>query len=378
MRVLLTANAASMIELFNKSNIRLLKEMGAEVDVACNFNEGNTCSDERIEELKKWLKSMDVRYYQIDFDRNSKNISGLWKALKQLTALSIIEDYDFVHCHTPTAAFLSRVVFAEAKTKIIYTAHGFHFFKGAGWKNWCLFFPVEWLCSFFTDLLITINNEDFNFAQKHLHAKRTEYLPGVGLNVEKFAIQLSDSEKKTIRRELGVKSGERMFLSVGEVAPRKNYPLALHALAKLKDKNWRYFICGRGKIQAELEELCRELNIADRVHFLGFCPEIAGLCASADMFLFTSIQEGLPVAVMEAMACRTPILSTRIRGNNDLLCEENMFELNNSDELAEKIETADLSDTIEANFNKVKKFSLEKVDEEMSVFYTDCQKDKEE
>ena len=84
-------------------------------------------------------------------------------------------------------------------TKCIYTAHGFHFFKGAPKINWLLFYPIEKLCSYWTDILITINREDYQRAKKSFHAKKIEYVPGVGIDLKKFQTGLIDVEKKRIR-----------------------------------------------------------------------------------------------------------------------------------------------------------------------------------
>ena len=165
-RVLMLASVASMIDQFNMSNIALLQKMGYHVDVACNFKEGNTCSEARVQELKKKLKDMEVRCYQVDFARNITHMAQNLKAYRQVVDLMKTNHYTFCHCHSPIGGVVARIAGHMTKTKIIYTAHGFHFYKGAPVKNWLLYYPVEWLLSWRTDALITFNHEDYERAAK--------------------------------------------------------------------------------------------------------------------------------------------------------------------------------------------------------------------
>jgi glycosyltransferase EpsD len=72
-------------------------------------------------------------------------------------------DYDIIHCHTPVGGALARIAarnYRKRGTKVIYTAHGFHFFEGSPVKNWILYYPLEKWLSRFTDVLITLNSEE--------------------------------------------------------------------------------------------------------------------------------------------------------------------------------------------------------------------------
>ena len=204
---------------------------------------------------------------------------------------------------------------------MIYTAHGFHFFKGAPLLNWLLFYPVEWLLAPVTDVLITINKEDHARALKQLHAKRIEYVPGVGIKTEKFRNLTIDREEK--RRSLGYGDKEFLALTVAEMTANKNHITILKALALLKDRgelgNIHYLICGRGEMWASLEESARELGIADHVNFLGYRTDAPELYKASDLFLFVTFREGLSVALMEAMSSGMPIICAKIRGNTDLV-----------------------------------------------------------
>ena len=282
-------------------------------------------------------------YYDIPFERlpwKPKNIQS-YKMLKK-----IIDEgnFDIIHCHTPVGAMIARLAALSARkkgTKVIYTAHGFHFFKGAPLLNWLLFYPAEWLLAPVTDVLITINQEDHARALKHLHAKRIEYVPGVGIKTERFRDLEIDRDAK--RQSLGYGEKDFLLLTVAEMTANKNHITILKALSLLKDKeefsNMHYLICGRGEMWASLEASARELGIADHVNFLGYRTDASELYQVSDLFLFVTLREGLSVALMEAMSSGMPIICAKIRGNTDLVDDNvsGVFSENTPEAVAEHI-----------------------------------------
>lgn len=261
-------------------------------------------------------------YFDIPFERNPFKPGNL-AAYRKLKEIIDTGHYDIIHCHTPVGAALTRLAARASRkrgTKVIYTAHGFHFYKGAPLLNWMIFYPVERWLAHYTDTLITINKEDYERA-KSFKAGRVCYVPGVGVDLNKFNTQSVNREGK--RRELGFTKDDFILLSVGELIPRKNHQLVLHALGLLQKQgklgNIQYVICGRGVRLDELKALAQELQIADHVHFLGYRNDISAICQASDLFVFMSKQEGLPVAMMEAMACGLPVICSDIRGNTDLV-----------------------------------------------------------
>ena len=316
-RMLMLASVASMIDQFNMPNIELLQEMGYEVHVACNFEKGSTCTDEKVLELKKKLKQLHVRFFQIDFERNVMKLNQDLKAYKQVLKLARKYHYTFIHCHSPIGGVVGRLVGHKTNTKVIYTAHGFHFYKGAPIQNWLIYYPIERFLSRFTDVLITINQEDYHRARSKFYAKKVEYVPGVGIDVEKIQkICINEREK---RKELGINKKDIVILSVGELSKRKNHEVVIKALGKIKKSNIKYLICGKGELDQKLCELTEELKMTEQIYFLGYRTDIIEICKCSDIFVFPSIQEGLPVALMEAMACGLPCIASNIRGNNDLI-----------------------------------------------------------
>lgn len=335
--VLIIASVASMIDQFNIPNIKLLMELGFDVDIAANFDKGNTCTDMRIRELIRQLDELCVDCYQIDFDRKAVNILTDIKAFRQLSGvLKGIEvnvnakrhhritpnnGYEFIHAHSPAGGLIGRIAARKYHIRTIYTAHGFHFYQGACVRNWFLFYTAEWLLSWITDVLITINKEDYQIALEKFHAKKTVYLPGIGVDVHKMQSQLSDKEKK--RKELGLKNDDIMLLSVGELNKNKNHEMVMKALGKIKNADSRvsnrlhYFIAGKGSMYNKLAKIAKIEEI--HLHLLGFRSDVPELLKAADIFLLPSRREGLNVGLMEAMACGVPCVVTDIRGNRDLV-----------------------------------------------------------
>lgn len=184
-----------------------------------------------------------------------------------------------------------------------------------------MFYPAEWLLAPLTDVLVTINKEDYAFAKKKIRAKRIEYVPGVGVDTAKFHVGTVDRAEK--RRELGLTEQDFLILTVAEMTKNKNHSTVLKALALLKNEpgyeSMHYLICGRGEQRDALEAEARQLGIWEHVHFLGYRHDVPELCRCSDIFAFMSFREGMPVALMEAMSCGLPAVCSKIRGNTDLI-----------------------------------------------------------
>ena len=319
---------------FHIPYLKMLQEMGWETAVAAR-NDYEDPRDCRIPYCDA--------YYDIPFERTPwkiGNLKSFWMLKK------VIEEgkYDLIHCHTPVGALLTRLAATKARrngTKVMYTAHGFHFFTGAPLRNWLLFYPVEWLLAPMTDVLLTINREDYQRARKCIHTKRIEYVPGVGIDTSKFRRDAGNRQEK--RRELGYTERDFLILTVAEMTMNKNHITILRALASLKDdpmfENLHYLICGRGDMQEKLEDSVEKLGLEEHVKFLGYRSDVPDLYHCCDLFAFMPFREGLSVALMEAMSSRMPIICTKIRGNTDLIEDgvSGIFSENNPQALAAAI-----------------------------------------
>jgi glycosyltransferase EpsD len=367
-KVLFTATVVKThINVFHIPYLKMMRNMGYKTYVAAkNDFENETCVIPYCDD-----------FTDIEFRRNPFSATNL-KAYKKLRELIERERFDLIHCHTPVASILTRVASISARkkygTKVIYTAHGFHFFKGAPLKNWLLYYPVEKICSYFTDVLITINREDYALAKRKMKAKRIEYVPGVGLEMQKFTNTVVDRAAK--RRELSIPEDAMVLISVGELNHNKNHEVVIKALAQFIQEDLHYLIAGGGYLLAHLQSMAEELGIADRVHFLGYRNDIAGLYIASDICVFPSMREGLPVALMEAMACGMPVVCSNIRGNTDLIDEKGgvLFEPTDIDAcrsaLEKVIENEELRKSMEEwNAEQVKRYDCSVVNAQIKQIY---------
>lgn len=319
-RALMLASVASMIDLFNEDNIKLLLRLGYDIDVATNFEFGSITSQERVNEYKEELTEKGIGIYHVPIPRHLSMVREVAQSYDSVKKLVEEKQYQIVHCHSPIGGVICRMACRNARkrfgTKVIYTAHGFHFFKGASKTAWAVFYPVENYCSQFTDVLITINQEDYQLAQK-LHAKKVEYVPGIGIHTEE--LRKISVDRNTKRSEFGFTDNDFVFMSTGQISVRKNHEVVIRALAKINNPKVKYLIVGFGELEEKLKKLVVELCLNDRVVFAGYRSDVKELLHAVDAYVFPSLQEGLPASLMEAMAVGLPVVCSRIRGNVDLI-----------------------------------------------------------
>lgn len=369
-KALIVATIGGFICAFEKNDIKLLKNLGYEVFVACN-------TEGREEELRQ----LGCKIVHLPIARNPLKKQNI-KSYQLLKKLMEKEKFDLVHCHTPVGGVLARLVAKNHRkigTKVIYTAHGFHFFKGASLINWLVYYPIEKWLSRYTDLLITINHEDFERA-KTFNAKKIEYIPGVGVDIEKFSCKtISASKKEKLSKEFEIKKGDVVLLSVGELSSRKNQRVIIEAVSKLKQKNIKYLIVGEGVLKEEYLSLIHKYQLEKQVVLTGYRNDINDICALADVFVFPSLQEGLPVALMEAMACGLPVICSDIRGNNDLIvseasgCRVKALDISRYAEEIEKFvnDKEKIEQCGKYNRDHIKNYSVDIVSAKMKKIYSD-------
>lgn len=366
MKALQLASVASMIDQFNIPNIKIQQSLGYQVDVAADFTSPGNITLERANELKKMLAAMKVRVFDIAIPR-SLNMSAIISSYKSVKKLLNQENYNLLHCHSPIGGVIARQAAKDKREdglKVIYTAHGFHFYDGAPLRNWLFFYPVEKYYSRYTDVLIAINQEDYKLASEKLHAKKTVYIPGVGVDTNKFAPRRKDREK--IRSELGVKECQFMLLSVGELNENKNHGTVIRAIRDLQ--NITYVIVGKGELESRLKQVAIDNNVD--VRLVGFREDVASFYNAADAYILPSIREGLNVSLMEAMASGLPCLCGNIRGNVDLIDDKGGYlfkpeSVNEIGELVRKMVELSLEERRTLgiyNLKKIRSYNLKTVE----------------
>jgi len=351
-------------------HIKMLIELGHTVDVAFNIRQ----------EIDPEIVKMGCKVHTIDFQRSPLHKDNI-KAYVTLKKIITINNYELIHTHTPVASAITRLVCKNmGNIKIIYTAHGFHFYKGAPLKNWILYYPIEKYLAKYTDVLITMNKEDYELAKNKFKAKKIEFVPGVGIDVEKIIDIKVDRILK--RKELGLSENDFVILSIGELNKNKNHETVIKSISKLETENIKYIICGQGPLDHYLRNLICKLNLRDKVQLLGFRRDVIEILKISDLLIFPSFREGLPVSVMEAMASGLPCIGTKIRGNQDLISEgkgglfiDKPIDVENFVRAIQKLEKDENLRRIqgEYNFSNIKKYDIKNINNILDSIYKDIE-----
>ena len=345
-KALLITTVSGFVPQFEMNNVHILQELGYEVHYASNFHHPHYGFDNQR------LKGSGICCHQVGFVRSPFRIRKNIQAYQELKAILFQQQFDLIHCHTPMGGVLGRLAAKswrrkepKGKLKVYYTAHGFHFFRGAPLFHWLFYYPVEWWLARETDVLLTLNQEDYQRAKRFRLRKvdgkrgRVERIFGVGIDWKNYENLTKDREK--IRKQLKIASDCKVFLSVGELTKRKNHRVVIEAIALLKKEGKaekvRYFICGEGPERKKLMDLIQRKRLTKIVQLLGYQTEVKNWLAIADCFVFPSKQEGLPVALLEAKATGLPCICSNIRGCRELVEKEELVSRNRKEEYLKKI-----------------------------------------
>lgn len=330
-KVLLVANVVKEHVLkFHVPTIRYLKEQGWTVDVAASGEETVPYCDRQIR--GEWKRSP----FTLD---TLRGVSQLKRILAQ-------EQYDIVYCHTPVGALVARLAARKARakgTKVVYFAHGFHFFTGAPLINWLLFYPVERLLARCTDLLITLNDEDYQRARSVFPEKlRIEQVPGVGVDFARLEAENPLAARRALRNEWGIPEDALVLIYVAELIRNKNQQMLFEALKTIKEKYTDTYLVLVGPDHADghYQRLAQQMGVADSVVFTGWRSDIGACLRAADIAVASSLREGLALNIVEAMHCGLPVVATDNRGHVPIIRDgENGFlvHINESDKMARRV-----------------------------------------
>lgn len=321
-----------------------------------------------------------VHFYEGCVYRNIFNLKEIRRARKNLDEIVKKTNCKCIHCNTPIGGLIGRKVGKKNNIeKVIYTVHGFHFYKGAPLFNNTILKFIERRLARSTDVIITMNQEDYEAAKKFKlkNSGKVYKVHGVGITLKDFEnLSISRDQK---RLELGLNKNDIAIVSAGDLIKRKNYKVAIKAIKECNDPNIHYFICGIGNESRKLNSLVKKLGLEKQIHFLGFRKDVKEIMGSADIFLFTSLQEGLPRSLMEAMASGLPCVVSNIRGNVDLiengvngfLCNHKDYvsfakyinEFKNNEELRKKMSIS--------NHEKIKEYDISVVKSELKKIYSE-------
>lgn len=328
-KILYITTVSGTINAFLVPHIKQLIKQGYKVDVACKITTP----------ISKELIDLGVDIFEVPFSRNPLDYNNI-KAYKKLCQIQKKEGYDIIHVHTPIAGLYGRLLKLKFPTiKTIYTVHGFHFYKGAPKKNWIIYYPIEKIMSKFTDIIITMNEEDYNQALK-FNIKNTYKINGVGIDLSHYNPNLYN--KNEVRKELGLRKDDFVIVMIAEVNKNKNHIQMIKAIEILKKKGIEVkVICaGTGPLLETIKEEIKKRGLEENIFMLGFRKDIPKLITACDIGILLSYREGLPRNIMELMAYGKPVIGTDIRGIRDLVGNDvngYIVELNNQLKTSETI-----------------------------------------
>ncbi len=358
-KILFSATIAEHFYYFHMPYLEMFHNDGWEVHVA-----------------SKKEKELDFcdKHHKLSISRSPFDKSNI-AAYKKLKSIIKENKYDIIHCHTPVGGMLTRLAVGKnSGSKVIYTAHGFHFYKGAPLINWLIFYPIEYFMSFKTDCLITINEEDYDFAKKHFKHPDVKLVNGVGYNSEKF-FPVSEDEKMKLREKKGFSKDDKILIYVAELNKNKNQEMIIRALKEIPGA--KLLFAGRDNNNGACAKAAELYSVKDRVYFLDQRDDVDELLQMSDICAASSIREGLPVNIMEAMACGVPVVATDNRGHRSLVKNgEDGFTVavNDDKAMAEKINLLLNDKELFNRFSQkasenIKKFSKENVLIQMKQIY---------
>lgn len=328
-KVLFTSHVANF-QKFNRPFMRMLAEKGYEVHYASMGEEEILDAD----------KAFVVPFTRSPF--NLKNIVAYFKLKKIIDR----EKYDIIHTHTPMGSVVTRLAARKARkngTRVIYTAHGFHFFDGAPRLNWMIYYPIEKYMAKHTDTLVTINQEDFKRASEEFKAE-VVYVPGVGVDLKRFGVYLDLDVRSKRRKKMGFKDSDFLMIYPAELSKRKNQVMLIDAMEKLvqdkKYQNSRLLLLGKDSMNGLHERLIKEKGLEKYIQLLGYRKDVDQLLQIVELSVSSSFQEGLPVHIMEAFLSGIPVISTKCRGATELIEDEKsgfLIDFDDVDTMVEKM-----------------------------------------
>lgn len=332
-KVLLVATVQSHICQFHRPLAELLHEHGCQVHVAAKNN---------LAEKNGLKLDFADKVYDVPFSRSPASRDNI-EAYRQLKKILQMEQYDIIHCNTPVGGVLTRLAARKARkkgAKVFYTAHGFHFYKGAPKKNWLVFYPIEKFFARMTDKLITVVGEDYETAKARIRCP-VYRIHGVGVDNSRY-VPVDETEKQRLRVEMGFTKEQKILLCVGELLPNKNQQLIINAMPQILQvfPDAKLLIAGNGPEKSRLEELVSSLGLQEQVCLLGYVTNLQDYQQISDLLVACSIREGLGLNVIEAMMSGNPVVLTDNRGHRELIDDGNngfLVSMNNQREMAESV-----------------------------------------
>lgn len=312
-KVLMVATYGDFFAAFETHNIKILNDMGCEVHLCANW------TDKRYNYKHDKLEGLEFKKINIEFERSPFSKVNLTR-YKELSLLMKKGNYYLVDCHNAVIGVYARLAAKKNKVpKVMYTAHGFQFYKGGSKKDWLIYYPIEKFLSRYTDMLVVMNSEDFEYANS-FNTGQVELIPGVGVDTKYF--HKTNFDVPELKKSMNITENSFVLVSIGELSERKNHKVVIKALSDMKNLDITYLIVGSGENEFELKEMVNSLDLNNRVKFLGYRSDVNKILKVSDLAVFPSYREGLMVAGIEALSSGLPILSSNRKGIRDYTEED--------------------------------------------------------
>lgn len=328
--VLLVANVGKEHVLkFHVPTIKKLIDDGWHVDVACSGEDSIPyCNN----------------HFKMSYKRSPFNFA-LFKGIKELTCIVEEGCYDVVYCHTPVGGVAARIASRKARkngTKVVYMAHGYHFFKGASITNWLIYYTIEKILSWMTDSIVLINNEDYLLTKKRFGNCKAYLIDGIGVDEKRFHVKNKKEIREQYREQMNIPPKANVLIYLAELLPNKNQTFLMRVLKRVLERHRDTYLvlAGFDHSNGEFEEYAKQIGIEKHVRFLGWREDVGNLYAMADICTATSIREGFGLNLVEAMFCEIPVIATVNRGHVTIIRDgENGFlvEIDDEELFAERI-----------------------------------------
>ena len=344
-KILFVANVAKEhINKFHIPTIREFKKNGWIVDVAC-------MGDAVVPECD--------HQFDMCWERNPFTLKTI-KGVKELKKLIKNNNYDVVYCHTPVGGLVGRLAarpFRKNGLKVVYCAHGLHFFDGAPFKNWILFYPMEKILARYTDCFITINKEDYSRVSNKFNHKMIVYLiPGIGVDFSRLKVDNQSATRIQYRKDLSIPMTSTVLIYIAELLPNKNQKMLVNVLKELRKRDQDVYLVlpGPDHENGALAKYVLQNELTDRVRLLGWRNDIGELLYSSDIYVASSIREGFGINLVEAMYCGLPVVAVKNRGHDMIIEDEQngfLVELNDEESMTNRIEKLIFDDEIKNHFS---------------------------
>ena len=310
-KVLFVAHVESHILHFHIPYLKMFHEKGYEVHVATNGS--------------SMIPFCDVKY-NLPFQKSPLKKEN-YIAFKEMKIILDTEVFEIIHCHTPVGGVIARLAnrlsINYKNTRMIYTAHGFHFYKGAPLSNWIIYYPIERWMAKYTDILITINHEDYERAKKFRFKQNgsVEFVHGVGINEDKFKFPLNKIEREKLRQAIGLQRDDFVMIFPAELNHNKNQILLIKVMEQItkNHNNIKLLLLGKDLLSGEYKNEIKRRNLENNIKVLGYRNDVPKLIKISDIGISSCIREGLGLNLIEELYCGLPVIASSNRGHKEIV-----------------------------------------------------------